>query len=88
MPGPANKTVTYTGSTAVVHSLHFSRDPSAPNGAITAEIVGRVTLVGGAFEFINAPAFVLSGAIETAVRNLMDGQALTRLRTVNGIEAP
>jgi hypothetical protein len=76
MPGPQNKTVTYTGSTAVVHGLHFSRDPSNPAGPITGDFVGRVTLVGGVLELINTPSFVLTGALETAVRNL------------NGIEAP
>ncbi len=82
-----NKTIVMTGSTAVVHSMQFIRDPANPSGPITAILHGRVSLVGGGTENINAPPIVLSGALETSIRNLMDAQALTQLRTANGLEA-
>lgn len=88
MPGPQNKNVTFTGSTAVVHSFQCSRNPANPAGPITAEVWGRVNLSDGTTEEINAPPIVLSGALETLIRGLMDAQALTRLRSANGLEAP
>ncbi len=88
MPGPQNKTVTFTASTAVVGSMEFNRNPANPAGPIMARVRGQVSLSDGSIEQISTLPFVLSGAVETAVRNLMDGGALTRLRTDNGIEAP
>lgn len=89
MPGPQNKTVTEVASTAVVYTVQFLRDPLAPSGPISASINGQVSLSDGTVKQLPQPAFQLpNGAFETAVRNMMDGVALTRLRTVEGIEAP
>lgn len=90
MPGPQNKSVTITASTAVVYSLQVTRDVDNPAGPITAQIFGRVSTTDPLTpnKQLVQPPFVLTGGFETTFRTLMDGAALTRLRTVEGIEAP
>ena len=84
MPGPLNRTITLTASTAVVHAIGFQK---MENGTIQATSHGSVAVSDGT----TAPGsetWTLSGAAETAIRNIMDGVALTRWRTARGIEAP
>ena len=84
MPGPQNKIVTITASTAAVAAIQFSK---LPDGSIQAVAYGSVSLSDGRVDADTA-TWVLTGAAETTVRNFMDNQALTRWRTAKGIEAP
>lgn len=83
MPGPQDKTTTIQAATAVIGAIQVNR----VGASLQAIIYGSVTLSDGTT--MSKPfTYILSGAADTAVRNFMDGAALTKWRTDNGIEAP
>lgn len=88
MPGPQNKTLTIQGASAVNYQWIVTRDPSNPAGPIYLQLFGVVTLSDGTSRQIAQSPFILGGAFETTIRNAMDGAALTKMRSVEGIEAP
>lgn len=91
MPGPQDKTVSILGASVVVASVRFTRETAlvddVPTAQIHAHAVGTATRSDGATDDARV-SWVVSGAVETAVLNLMDGQALTKLRQKLGTEAP
>lgn len=83
MPGPQDKVVTVQAATAVVPTIQITR----VGAQLQATVYGQVTLSDGTVD-ANPVTYILAGAVDTAVRNYMDGAALTKWRTANGIEAP
>lgn len=85
----SNKSITVIGSSAVATSMTFRRETVGGNSRIRATIDGTtVDNTGAVVELTSANLLLPAGSpVETQVLALMNGAALTALRSANGLES-